>query len=63
MAYIMPLSNYSLTQQTSSVQIIVIVSRSGGLFSVTQAKCVTSLQDEWNSLDRPPEGIIDQLVG
>jgi len=33
-----------------------------GLFTVTQAKCVTSLQDEWNSLDRPPEGIIDQLV-
>jgi len=32
------------------------------LVPVTQAKCVTSLQDEWNSLDRPPEGIIDQLV-
>ena len=33
------------------------------MFLVTQPTCVTSLQDEWNSLDRPPEGIIDQLVG
>jgi len=30
---------------------------------VTQPTCVTSLQDEWSGLDRPPEGIIDQLVG
>jgi len=33
------------------------------MLAVTQPTCVTSLQDEWKSLDRPPEGIIDQLVG
>jgi len=44
-------------------QVTVIAWRSADLFTVTQPKCVTSLQDEWNSLDRPPEGIIDQLVG